>query len=90
MTDLTHASRLDLGKALRARRKSLGWTRADLAAKLDLSDSEVTRMENTSIEIEVTRFVRWCTILGLQVEVNEMLTATKPMPAHVEVEDDGA
>ena len=72
MTDLTSRSALDLGKALRARRTSLGLTREQLATRIGVSGSLVTRMENADVDIDVVRFSAWCAALGLRCEVNEI------------------
>ena len=91
MTDLTHASASDLGRALRARRKSLGLTRDALATRLGVSPSLITRMETAKVVIEVTRFRDWCASLGLRLDVTE--AAIVPTIAEMSVvggEDDGA
>lgn len=83
MTDLTSRSALEVGKALRARRTSLGLTREQVAQRIGVSGSLVTRMENADVDIDIVRFSAWCTALGLRCEVSEIADNAK-------MADDGA
>lgn len=47
---------------LRRRRKSLGLTQGDVAEKLSLNISSVTRLENHDTNISLQRFLSLCSI----------------------------
>ncbi len=60
-----------LGAALLRRRRELGMSQVALAKRLGFSDSNVSRMERGIVMIPAHRFIEWCRILRLKVEIME-------------------
>jgi len=66
---MTIPSRERIGARLRARRLQFGMTQEDVADRLAVDRSLVSRMETGGTEIDVVRFWEWCEMLGLSVKV---------------------
>lgn len=58
-----------LGANLRAARKEQGLTQADLAARVGLSQSRVSHLEQHAQELSVEQLLAWCAVLGLELSI---------------------
>jgi len=62
---------LEFGKAIRARRKKLGYTQAFISESTGYSISFISDLENGKATIELGRALRLATLLGLDCVLNE-------------------
>ncbi len=58
-----------LGADLRALRRSIGLRQQDVAYRLGIDRSTLSRMEQGKIIIPAPRFIRWLELLGQKVRV---------------------
>ncbi|MFC4822565.1 helix-turn-helix domain-containing protein [Dokdonella ginsengisoli] len=58
-----------LGSTLQAARKAQGWTQAELAGRIGLSQSRVSHLELHAGELSVEQLLAWCAALGLELAV---------------------
>ena len=61
----------ELGAALLRRRRQLGMSQREVAERIGMNRSNVSRMERGIILIPTHRFFEWCNVLKLNVEVTE-------------------
>ena len=67
MAETRITSPSDLGKAIRARRKSLGYTQAQLANACDCSPQLVSAVENGKETAEVGKALNLALTLGMDI-----------------------
>lgn len=58
-----------LGQLLRSARKLQGLTQAQLAERLNLSQSRVSTLELDPSSLNVQQLMAWCSIVGLELQV---------------------
>lgn len=58
-----------LGALLRGARKSLKWTQAQLAQRVDLSQRRISELEREPGALSVDQLIALCNQLGLQVVI---------------------
>ena len=64
-----------LGEVIRGRRKARGMSQAELAAKLDISQSRLSILESDSAGLTLDRLLAIARVLGLEIVVQD---ATPP------------
>ena len=58
----------DIGDKIRHHRESLGWTQADLAVRLGVSQQYVSRVERgAQHDMTLTQAARWARVLGCTI-----------------------
>ena len=67
-----------LGLILRAARKAQGLNQAELASRLDLSQSRVSQLELQPENITADQLLTWCAVLGVALTVGERSTSVPP------------
>ncbi len=70
-----------LGLILRSARKARGLNQAELATRLNLSQSRVSQLELQPETITADQLLTWCAVLGVTLTVGERSTST---PAHLD------
>lgn len=63
------SSTLDLGRAIRARRRELGYTQVDLAEFLGIGVTYISNIENGKETAEIGKAIRIVQMLGLDLYV---------------------
>ena len=59
---------MEIGAKIKQRRKELGWTLRELAAKMEYSNhSTVARIESGSIDIPQSKIVKFAEVLGVPI-----------------------
>lgn len=58
---------MKIGERIKQRRKELGWSQRELAAKMGYNHSTVTRIETGKIDIPQSRIVQFSEVLGVSV-----------------------
>jgi transcriptional regulator with XRE-family HTH domain len=87
MSSSAKDARLELGKILRTRRLEQNLTQRDLAQKLDLDYTYVSKIENGTQTPSVDSLIRLAEILGLSnPEVNELLALMGRLPDDLPVQ----
>lgn len=69
MTSLPLLSTTQLGAALQSARKGLGLTQAQLAKRLNLSQSRVSHLEQNPGQLSVDQLMDTCAALGLELTI---------------------
>lgn len=74
-----------LGLLLRAARKQLGLTQAEVGARLGLSQNRVSHLEGHADELSVKQLLTWCAVVGLELSLAHRLaeapeTGEVPIP----------
>lgn len=59
----------DLGHAIRRRRREIGWTQDELAARSGLAAKHVSRIENGLLEVRLSTVLALAAALGLDLSV---------------------
>ena len=65
-----------LGEVIRARRKARGLSQAELASKLNLSQSRLSILESDPAGLTVDRLLALATVLGLEIVVQDRSTSS--------------
>ena len=87
MSSSAKDARLELGKILRTRRLEQNLTQRDLAQKLDLDYTYVSKIENGTQTPSVDSLIRLAETLGLSnPEVNELLALMGRLPDDLPVQ----
>ena len=87
MSSSAKDARLELGKILRTRRLEQNLTQRDLAQKVDLDYTYVSKIENGTQTPSVDSLIRLAEILGLSnAEVNELLALMGRLPDDLPVQ----
>jgi HTH-type transcriptional regulator/antitoxin HipB len=60
-----------LGEVIRGRRKARGMSQAELAAKLDISQSRLSILESDSAGLTLDRLLALARVLGLEIVVQD-------------------
>lgn len=60
-----------LGQLLRSARKLQGLTQAQVAERLNLSQSRVSTLELDPSSLNVQQLLAWCSIVSLELQVGE-------------------
>lgn len=60
-----------LGAILHAERKAKGLTQSALAARIGLSQSRVSHLEQNADELSVQQLLAWCAVLDLELSVRQ-------------------
>lgn len=66
-----------LGEVLRGRRKARGLSQAELAAKLDISQSRLSTLESDPAGLTVDRLLTLASVLGLEIVVQDRTTSER-------------
>lgn len=64
-------STTQIGRILAARRKSLGLSQHDLAAKLGISQNRLSELESRPDRLTVERLLAFANLLGLELAIRE-------------------
>lgn len=65
-----------LGAILHAERKAKGLTQSALAARIGLSQSRVSHLEQNAHELSVQQLLAWCAVLDLELSVGQQGAAS--------------
>jgi HTH-type transcriptional regulator/antitoxin HipB len=65
---------LQLGEVLRGRRKARGMSQAELAAKLNISQSRLSTLESDPATLTLDRLLALASLLGLELVVEDRAT----------------
>lgn len=57
----------NIGKQARARRKTQGWTQADVARQIQAHRNEISRIENGKYSGNLATFIRYLNALGMSL-----------------------
>jgi HTH-type transcriptional regulator / antitoxin HipB len=66
---------IQLGEVIRGRRKARGMSQAELAAKLDISQSRLSILESDPAGLTVDRLLALAGVLGLEIVVQDRAPA---------------
>ena len=69
MTSLPLLSTTQLGTVLQSARKGLGLTQAELASRLNISQSRVSHLEQNPGQFSVDQLLGACAVLGLELAI---------------------
>jgi HTH-type transcriptional regulator/antitoxin HipB len=65
-----------LGEVIRGRRKARGMSQADLAAKLNVSQSRLSILESDPAGLTVARLLALASVLGLEIVIQDATSAS--------------
>lgn len=65
-----------LGAILHAERKAKGLTQSALAARIGLSQSRVSHLEQNADELSVQQLLAWCAVLDLELSLGQQGAAS--------------
>ncbi|WP_370655001.1 helix-turn-helix domain-containing protein [Hydrogenophaga sp.] len=71
-------STAQLGLILRSARKARGLNQAELASRLNLSQSRVSQLELQPENMTADQLLTWCAVLGVTLTVGDRPTSTVP------------
>jgi HTH-type transcriptional regulator/antitoxin HipB len=58
-----------LSLEFQAARRALGWTQADIGARIGLSQSRVSHLEMHPDQLSAEQMLAWCAVLGLELSI---------------------
>jgi HTH-type transcriptional regulator/antitoxin HipB len=67
-----------IGAILAARRKQLGLSQADVAARVGLSQNRLSVLEKNSAALTAKQLLALLNVLGMDIAVSERAAGTKP------------
>ena len=67
---------IQLGEVIRGRRKACGWSQAELAAKVGISQSRLSILESDPAGLTLDRLLVLASVLGLEIVVQDRAPAS--------------